>query len=428
MLKLSNLVSVKPQEIKALFASCAFFFLILCSYYIIRPIRDEMIIANGVDNIQWILLATVATLILLTPIFGWVTTRFRTKQFLSYCIFFFASHLVVFYFLFNVENRPAIVTQSFFVWVNVFNMFIVSLFWSFMNDVFGKEQVKRLFAFIAAGGTAGAICGPLITRSLVQNLGLAPLLLISAVTLSISILLVMWLAQWQNDSYDDGKGSRTVTDQALKGSVFGGFTLITRSPYLAGICVFILLYATSITFVQIRQAELIAEAYSVPEQRTQLFATIDLIVNVLVFIFQLFLTSRIIAWLGFSKTLLIVPLGITLGFGLMAVAPVLGIMIAIEVFRRVGDYAVMKPAREMLFSVVSREEKYKAKNFIDTTILRSGSASSSLIYKGVTSLGVQGAGVAAISLGLGVAWCAISLWLGQQFTKKQIQHKKLAGN
>ena len=426
MLKLSDLVSVKPQEIKALFASCAFFFLILCSYYVIRPIRDEMVIANGVDNIQWILLATVATLILLTPIFGWVTTRFKTKQFLSYCIFFFASHLVVFYFLFNVENRPAIVTQSFFVWVNVFNMFIVSLFWSFMNDVFGKEQVKRLFAFIAAGGTAGAICGPLITRSLVQNVGLAPLLLISAVTLSISMLLVLWLAQWQNDNYDDGKGARTVTDQALKGSVFGGFTLIARSPYLAGICVFILLYATSITFVQIRQAELIAEAYSVPEQRTQLFATIDLVVNVLVFIFQLFLTSRIIAWLGFSKTLLIVPLGITLGFGLMAVAPVLGVMITIEIFRRVGDYAVMKPAREMLFSVVSREEKYKAKNFIDTTILRSGSASSSLIYKGVASLGVHGAGIAAISLGLGVAWCAISFWLGQQFTKKLTQHKNLS--
>ena len=419
MVSISSLVTVKSKEVKALFASCAFFFLILCAYYIIRPIRDEMVIANGVGNIQWILLATVITLILLTPVFGWVTTRFKTKQFLSYCILFFASHLVGFYFLFNVENRPAIVTQAFYVWVNVFNMFIVSLFWSFMNDVFGKEQVKRLFAFIAAGGTAGAICGPIITRGLVENVGLAPLLLISATTLALSVLLVFWLIRWQNDDYDNCSVSRQVKDKALKGGVMGGFTLVVRSPYLAGICVFILLYATSITFVQIRQAELVAEAYSVPEKRTQLFATIDLVVNVLVLLFQLFLTSRIINWLGFSKTLIIVPFGITIGFGVMAFAPVLAVMISLEVFRRVGDYAIMKPAREMLFSVVSREEKYKAKNFIDTTILRTGSASSSWIYKGVASIGMQGLGIAAVSVALGLAWCFIAYWLGKQFTRLQ---------
>lgn len=403
----------------ALFASCAFFFLILCSYYIIRPIRDEMVIANGIGNIQWILLATVITLILLTPIFGWVTTKFKTKQFLSYCILFFASHLIGFYFLFSVDDRPAIVTQAFYVWVNVFNMFIVSLFWSFMNDVFSKQQVKRLFAFIAAGGTAGAICGPIITRSLVENVGLAPLLLISATILAASVSLVLWLIRWQNDDYDESSTTHQVKDKALRGGVMGGFTLIARSPYLAGICVFILLYATSITFVQIRQAELIAQAYTIPEQRTQLFATIDLVVNVLVLFFQLFLTSRIINWLGFSRTLIIVPLGITIGFGVMAIAPILAVMISVEIFRRVGDYAVMKPAREMLFSVVSREEKYKAKNFIDTTILRTGSASSSWIYKGVGSLGIQGMGIASISIALGLAWCFISFWLGKQFISLQ---------
>ena len=159
------------------------------------------------------------------------------------------------------------------------------------------------------------------------------------------------------------------------------------------------------------------------EKRAQLFATIDLVVNVLVLLFQLFLTSRIINWLGFSKTLIIVPLGITIGFGVMAIAPILGVMIAVEVFRRVGDYAVMKPAREMLFSVVTREEKYKAKNFIDTTILRTGSASSSWIYKGVGSLGVQGVGIASVSIALGLTWCLISVWLGKQFDNMQDQNK-----
>ncbi len=416
----TRFVSVKPREIGALIAACVYFFLILCAYYIIRPIRDEMAIANGVANIQWMLLATVVVLLLLTPIFGWVTSRFKTRQFLSYCTLFFASHLVIFYFLFSTEQRPAIVTQAFYVWVNVFNIFIVSLFWSFMNDVFGRDQVKRLFACIAAGGTAGAICGPLITRTLVETLGLAPLLLISAGTLGLSLVLIIWLINWQNDDYDSSQASYKVQDKALKGSALSGLTLIFKSPYLAGICVFILLYATSITFVQIRQAELIEAAYTVPEKRTQLFATIDLAVNVLVLIFQVFLTSKIIVWLGLRYTLLIVPLGITIGFGLMATAPILSVMIGLEIFRRAGDYAIMKPAREMLFSVVSREEKYKAKNFIDTTVLRTGSMSSAWIYAAIRSMGsTAGAGIAGVSIVLGIAWCITSLWLGKQFNTKQ---------
>lgn len=416
---LNRFVSVKPDEVRALLASCAYFFLILCAYYIIRPIRDEMAIANGVANIQWILLATVITLLALTPVFGWVTSRFKTKQFLAYCTFFFASHLVIFFFLFNVEHRPNIVTQAFYVWVNVFNMFIVSLFWSFMNDVFGRGQAKRLFAFIAAGGTAGAICGPIITRSLVQTVGLAPLLLISASVLALSLMFISWLINWNNKDYDGSEKAHKVTDKKLGGSVLGGLTLIRRSPYLAGICVFILLYAISITFVQIRQAELIEATYSVPEKRTQLFASIDLTVNILVLIFQLFITSKLISWLGFRFTLLMVPLGITLGFGLMAALPLLPIMIGVEIFRRVGDYAIMKPAREMLFSVVNREEKYKAKNFIDTTVLRTGGASSAMIYKGVSAIAAGAASIAAISVMLGIAWCMTSIWLGNRFNHRQ---------
>ena len=424
MKTLKRFANVKSKEVVALLASCAYFFLILCAYYVIRPIRDEMAIANGVSNIHWILLATVITLLLLTPVFGWVTTRFKTKEFLSYSTIFFASHLIIFYFLFDVPDRHPLVTQAFFVWVNVFNMFIVSLFWSFMNDVFSREQTQRLFAFIAAGGTAGAICGPIITRTLVATVGLAPLLLISATVLSFSLLLIMWLIRWNNDEYDQSKTTHVVKDKALKGSIVGGFTLITRSPYLLGICGFILLYATSITFVQIRQAELIAEAYQDPAARTRLFASIDLVVNVLVLVFQLFLTSRIISRFGFTITLLIVPLGITIGFGLMAAVPVLAVMISMEVFRRVGDYAIMKPAREMLFSVVSREEKYKAKNFIDTAVLRSGNASSSWVYAGVKSLGAGGASIAGVSIFLGIAWCTISVWLGRAFMQRQRAQQK----
>lgn len=418
-LLLNRVVSVKPTEIVALSIACAYFYLILCAYYIIRPIRTEMVIANGVANIQWLLIMTVLVLILITPIFGWVTTRFRTRQFLSYCTLFFASHLVMFYFLFDVEQRSVLVSRAFYVWVNVFNMFIVSLFWSFMNDVFGRDQSKRLFAFIAAGGTAGAISGPLITTLLVERLGLAPLLLISASLLSLSVLAVRWLTHWQNNEYKQGAQPHTVQNKALKGSIWGGFLLIARSPYLIGICAFIVLYAASITFVEIQQATLVEKTFNDPTERTRLFSSVDLGVNVLALLFQLALTSHMIRWVGYRATLMLVPVGITIGFGLMASMPVLAVMIAVEVFRRAGDYAIMKPTREMLFSVVSREEKYKAKNFIDTAILRGGNAASAWAFTGIRSLGAGAAEIATISLSLGLAWCAVGYWLGGQFEQRK---------
>ena len=410
---------VKPREIAALLVSCGYFFMILCAYYIIRPIRTEMVIANGVANVQWLLLMTMVVLIAITPIFGWVTTRFRTRQFLSYCTLFFASHLVVFYFLFDVEARSPNVTRAFFVWVNVFNMFIVSLFWSFMNDVFSREQTKRLFAFIAAGGTAGAISGPIITTSLVESIGLAPLLLISASVLSLSVICILWLTRWNNADFSEDEAVHTVRNEALKGGIWNGFLLILKSPYLLGICLFIILYAVSITFVEIQQATLIEKTFDDPERRTRLFSAVDLTVNILALIFQLLVTSHMIRWFGFRATLMLVPVGITIGFGLMATFPVLAVMVGVEIFRRAGDYSIMKPAREMLFSVVSREEKYKAKNFIDTTILRGGNAASAWAYTGVKSLGAAGAGIAGISLMLGAAWCATAFWLGGQFQQRQ---------
>jgi AAA family ATP:ADP antiporter len=416
---LSRLVIVKPQEIVALFISCAYFFLILCAYYIIRPIRTEMVIANGVDNIQWLMLMTFLVLIAITPIFGWVTTRFKTRQFLSYCTLFFASHLVIFFFLFNVEDRSPTTTQAFFIWVNVFNMFIVSLFWSFMTDVYSQKQAKRLFAFIAAGGTAGAICGPLITTSLVNNVGLGPLLLISATILASSVICITWLTHWDNLDFDNHPIQKGAKNEALKGGVLDAFKLIIKSPYLIGICLFVTLYAVSITFVEIQQAEMIESRFDNPHERTQLFSSVDLTVNVLALIFQLFLTSRLIRSFGFKTALMLIPVGITIGFGLMAMMPLLGVMIAIDIFRRAGDYSIMKPAREMLFSVVTREEKYKAKNFIDTAILRGGGATSALAYTGVKTAGITAAGIAGISLALGLAWCATAFWLAGQFNRKQ---------
>ena len=310
-----------------------------------------------------------------------------------------------------------------------------------MNDIFETKQARRLFAFIAAGGTAGAISGPLITSSLVEGMGLAPLLLISAATLATSTLTIRWLVNWRksqsvlgghehsestivaidtissNDEPAQSKDSKF--GDSLGGGALSGLKLILNSPYLLAICVFITLYAVSITFVVIQQAELIEQTYSDPTQRTKLFAQIDLGVNVLTLLIQIFVTSKLLEWLGFRTTLLIIPLGITIGFGLIAIMPMLPILIAVEVFRRAGDYAIMKPARELLFSVVSREEKYKSKNFIDTAILRTGDTISSWLYNGVKILGAGGTAIPAISMAIGCAWCVVAFWLGNQYKKRQ---------
>lgn len=419
---LQKLVSVKPNELRALLVSCLYFYLVLCAYYIFRPIRNEMTIANGVENIQWLFMLGMLVLFAIMPVFGWLTGRYKTKQFMAACTLFFASHLLVFYFLFNVEERSIWTTRAFFVWVNVFNMFIVSLFWSFMNDVYSRAQAKRLFAFIAAGGTAGAMSGPLITTILVDTFGLANLLLIAALVLSSSLICINWLLRWENTEFDhaedNGAPAHLVKDEALSGSAFDGLLLILKSPYLLGICAFIALYAISITFVSIQQAEAIARIFPDPLERTKLFAGIDFAANLFALILQLLITSNLIRWIGYRATLVLIPAGITLGFAFVAAMPLISVMIGLQVFRRCGDYAIMKPTREMLFSVVSREEKYKAKNFIDTAILRTGDTASSWLYAGARAIGAAGSVIPMIGVGIGALWCAIAYWLGTQYVKK----------
>lgn len=421
---LQKVVTVKPGELRALLVSGLYFYLVLCAYYIFRPIRNEMTVANGVENIQWLFLLGMLVMFAIMPVFGWISSRYKTKQFMAYCTLFFSSCLLVFFFLFNVEDRPLWVTRTFFVWVNVFNMFIVSLFWSFMNDVYSRAQTKRLFAFIAAGGTAGAISGPIITALLVERFGIGYLLLISAIVLSCSLFCINWLIRWKNEDFEESESSdlkptaRKVRNAALKGGALDGLFLVVKSPYLLGIGLFIVLYSVSIVFVTIQQVEAIAVQYPDPIARTELFAKIDLVVNVMVLILQVFVTSNLIRWLGYRTTLILIPVGVTIGFVAVAVFPVLGVMIGLEIFRRSGDYAIMKPTREMLFSVVNREEKYKAKNFIDTAILRSGDTASSFLYTGAKALGAAGSAIPMIGVGLGIAWCSIGFWLGSKYVQR----------
>ena len=418
-LRLRRLVTVEPGEMQALFWSFAYFFALLCSYYIIRPMRDEMGIAGGIDKLQWMFSGTFLVMLAAVPLFGWVTKRFAVRQFLPYVYYFFIADLILFFILFKSELTHAYVARVFFIWASVFNLFIVSIFWSFMTDVFNNDQARRLFGIIAAGGTAGALTGPVLTAALVNPLGPSNMLLISVAFLAVAVGCIHRIIAWKNAIDTDSVEAQGVPEsgrgQAIGGSVLAGIRLVFSSSYLAGICLLILLYTTLATFLYFQQAQIIRASFDDPANRTALFAAVDFSVNFLTIVTQLLLTSRIVRRWGLSWTLALIPLLLGCGLLLLGMMPTLSILIAVQVLRRAGNYAVMRPAREMLYVVLGKEEKYKAKNFIDTVVYRGGDALSAWAYAGLKAVGLSLAAIALVAVPLAGVWAWISFKLGTVF-------------
>jgi len=408
-------IDIRAGELPALLISFAYFFFLLCAYYIIRPLRDEMGILGGIKNLPWVFTGTFLVVLAMVPLYGWVSSRFSRKKFLPLVYFFFIVNLLVFYLLFHYEISPSTVAQSFFIWVSVFNLFVISVFWSFMSDIYDKDQAKRLFGSIAAGGTCGAICGPILTTGLAQPLGTHNLLLISAILLGLSILCIKKLSLW----FDQQPQTQVDTSyqQPMGGHWLAGFSLVVRSPYLMGIGVLILMYSMLSTFLYFQQASIIQGSFSHSGERTSVFAMIDLAVNSLTILIQLFFTGRIVKYLGLAWTLALIPLLLAGGFIILSFSPVLAVLIIIQVFRRAGNYSIMRPAREMLYVVLEREEKYKAKNFIDTVVYRGGDAVSAWLYDGMRSIGLSLGQIAFIAAPLAAVWALVAYRLGVQREK-----------
>ena len=412
-----RIVDLHPGEGRAITLSFVYFFCLLSSYYILRPIRDEMGITAGIDNMQWLFTGTFVATLVMVPLFGWITTRFPRRRFLPFVYLFFIANILLFYILFETGLDIAYIAPAFFIWLSVFNLFVVSVFWSFMNDLFHDEQAKRLFGFIAAGGTAGAIIGPLLTATLVQSLGMRPMLLISAGLLAAAVVCIRRLMTWQHAQAGDASDDPSATieiERPLGGGILDGILLVARSSYLMGICVLILLYATLSTFLYFQQAQIIKEAFADSETRTAVFAGMDLAVNTLTLLLQLFVTGRLVKKLGLGAVLAMIPLLLSIGFLILGLFPVLPVLVAVQVLRRAGNYAIMRPAREMLYVILSREEKYRAKNFIDTVIYRSGDAASSWVYTSMRSLGLGLATIAWAAVPLSLLWAWVAWRLGQR--------------
>ncbi|MDA3902971.1 MAG: Npt1/Npt2 family nucleotide transporter [Desulfuromusa sp.] len=418
---LIRLVKVEAEEIRALLWSFSYFFVLLCSYYIVRPLRDEMGIAGGVEHLQWLFTGTFLAMLAAVPLFGWISSRYSRQRFLPLVYLFFICNLLIFYFMFHSGLMPAWVARAFFIWTSVFNLFIVSVFWSFMADLFNDNQAKRLFGFIAAGGTAGALTGPVITAGLVATLGTTNLLLISAACLGWAVLCIYRLSAWSATRPVPSTApsalkqeSNAEKDIALGGKPLAGLLLIVRSPFLLGICMLILLYTTLSTFLYFQQAQIIRDSFSDPAQRTPVFAAMDFATNALTILIQVFFTSRIVKAFGLGWSLAIIPLLLGAGFLLLAALPTLWILVSVQVARRAGNYALMKPSREMLFVVLDKAEKYKAKNIIDTVIYRSGDVVSAWAYAGLQVLGLGLAAIALLAVPLCGGWGWISYRLGKQ--------------
>jgi ATP:ADP antiporter, AAA family len=406
-------VRVEPGEGKALAWSFAYFFCLLCGYYILRPLRDEMGIQSGVANLPGLFSVTFAAMLAVVPVFGWAAARLPRRRLVPWTYLFFIANIAVFYALFESGAARPVVAAAFFVWVSVFNLFVVSVFWSLMTDLFTPQQAARLFGVVSAGGTSGALAGPALTAALAAPLGTANLLLVSGGFLAAALVCIYALLRWARER--EAPGARRAPEVRIGGTMWSGLTEIARSPYLVAVVGYVLLYTALLGFAYFELARMISEQYADSAERTALFAHVDLAVNVLTLLGQLLVVAKFVEKLGVGAALALLPVLALAGFAAIGLVPLLAVLLAFQIARRAADYAIARPAREMLFTVLDRDAKYKSKNFIDTVVFRGGDAASGWLYAGFKALGLALPGMALAAFPGVVLWLALGIFLGRRY-------------
>ncbi|WP_026986974.1 NTP/NDP exchange transporter [Fodinicurvata fenggangensis] len=415
--RIDQALNLQDREFPALVLAFIYFFCLLGGYYILRPVRDQMGIAGGVENLQWLFTGTFVAMLCAVPAFGWLVARFPRRQFMPAVYRFFMVNLALFWLLFQWPEAEVHTARAFFIWVSVYNLFVISVFWSYMADIFTKQQGTRLFGAIAAGGTLGALTGPALTALLADSIGTVNLLLITAVLLEVAVFCIRRLARFDfRSAAEHGDGERE--SRPIGGNILAGATAFFRSPHLLGIGAFILLYTFTSTFLYFQQAEIIENAFDDPDRQTQVFAIIDLSVNLLTLGLQLFVTGRLLQWAGTRFGLTLLPVLSAIGFLGLAMSPGLIVLVGFQSLRRASNYAITRPSREVLFTAVPTEQRYKAKNFIDTVVYRGGDAFTGWLYSGLGALGLGLAGTALLAVPVALIWLFIGLWIGQRHDRQ----------
>jgi AAA family ATP:ADP antiporter len=411
---LKVIAKVEPAEIKAVVLSFIYFFFLMTSYFILRPLRDTMGTVYGVAHLQELFTGTFIVSFIVAPIYAGFASRIRLATFLPWVYGFIALTMLIFYVLFQRVANDRWVAASFFVWTSTFNLLTISVFWSLMADIYSRAQAKRLFGFIAAGGTVGTICAPAFTVLFVNSVGTNTLLLISAAGFAITAALVRMVEAEKRRLLALGQEAQgTTLDHKLGGNPFDGFTLLFKSSYLLMIALFILLMTTISTVIYFQLQDLITHEFATRAARTRAFATIDLATNSIAVVIQLFGTGRFIQRFGVTAGLLLNPIIMVIAFLAVAFSPVLMVLGTIQVVRRFSEYAIAKPSRDMLFTVVDQQAKYKAKNVIDTVVYRFGDLTSAWLSAAVLPFGV--AGLAVAGLVVSAIWFPIAYVLGRRY-------------
>ncbi|HYD56238.1 MAG TPA: MFS transporter, partial [Burkholderiales bacterium] len=368
---LQRFTNIRREEALPTFVAALFFFCVLTALMVVRPAREALGMQRGIEAIRWLFIGTVVVTLLVNPVFGWLVSRFRRLVFIAATYLFFATGLVAFYLLLTLA--PASVGQTsgqvFYVWFSVFNLFATMLFWALMADRFSHEKSKRLFGAIAVGGTLGAIFGPWLASQLARPLGTPAMLLLSAAFLVLALLAAGWLTRLVADV---PPAERAAEQAVIGGSAWEGFRAVFRSPYLLAICAYVLVVAVMATLIYFTRLQMVAALGTDLDQRTATFARIDLITQVATLVLQAVVTGHLMKRLGVAVALALLPVTAALGFVGLAISGTLAALIALEATYRAVQRGIMRPARETLFTVVPREERYKGKAFIDTFVYRAG--------------------------------------------------------
>jgi AAA family ATP:ADP antiporter len=401
-------VPATRQERAAALWSFAYFFTLLAGYYVLRPLRDQMGIAGGVKNLPWLFTATFVTLLVAQPLYGALVAKLPRARFIPIVYHFFVANLVLFWLLLTLDVAPVVVARVFFVWVSVFNLFAVAVFWSFMADLFTAEQGKRLFGFIGAGGTAGALLGPIITIALSAPLGRVNLLIAAAVLLELAVFCVYRLER----AAAAQAGPRAEPGR-VGGNAFAALTELFRSPYLLGIGAWVSLLSFCATMVYLEQANIVSAAVHDRDTQTRLFAGIDLAVNLLSLATQVFATGQVLRRLGTGIAAGALPAVYVAGFAALALAPTLAAVLTLQVAQRWMNFAIANPARQVFFTVLGREEKYKAKNLIDVVVYRGSDALYGWVFDSLQGLGLKLGGIALVAVPVAAGWLVLSAVLGR---------------
>jgi ATP:ADP antiporter, AAA family len=406
---IARAVPVAPGETAALLWSFAYFFSLLAGYYVLRPLRDQMGIAGGVRHLPWLFTATFLVLLAAQPLYGALVARLPRARFIPLVVHFFVANLAIFWLLLTLGVGKVEVARVFFVWVSVFNLFAVVVFWSFMADLYTSEQGKRLFGFIGAGGTAGALLGPVLTIGLAGPLGPVNLLLVAAVLLEFAVLCVVRL--------EKAAGAASPVPAAgperIGGGAFAALGEVARSPYLLGIAAWVSLLSFGGTFLYFQQAHIVSSTVKGAAQQTQVFAGIDLAVSLLTLATQSFLTARVLKRFGTAPAAAALPAVYVVAFVVLSLAPGLAAVVFFQAVQRTMNFAIANPARQLFYTVVSRESKYKAKNLVDVVVFRGSDALYGWLFDGLQAIGLKLAAIAACAVPAALGWLALSIALGR---------------